>query len=620
MAWEEGFHCKPIVKKASDSLRELKGTLTSEESRTWFTKFCMNNLYFTVKLLIGVKLAPVQEVILKAFLQRDFSLQVAGRGFSKSFIIAIFIILYAIFNPGCKIVLTSAGFRQSKMIYKQMEKFMQSDEGKFFKDCVVGKPGHSNDGYEMQIGTSWVIAVPLTDKIRGLRANVVIIDELLLMPPEIMNTVITPFLSVKQGGLENQELYEAESVLIKHGVLKEEDRTQFKNNKLIGLSSASLKCESLYKDWYVPYLTKIMDDKATDVNHVVMKFSYEAAPAGLLDLKLIKNAEMTSSRSAFNREFRAMFTDDGGGYFSMETLNAATIPITGSPKIKLRGDPKKNYILSLDPNNSEAEHSDNFSMTILELDEENKAGIVVHVYALAKSTLTNKSKYLRYILKYFNIVFIIGDIAGSWRFIDEADQFLGGLEQFIGKKIQKIEGDFDDGEEGLEACRKSYNFVGGRIFYEQAFGKANWIPSANENLLYLLEQKRILFGSQIFNEPDVEFCKKQDIPISELEWGLDIDRSVPETAQKEEFAAALNQKVEGTKREMILIENKSNISGNQTFDLPQNLKNNRYDPKRARRDSYTSLLLGAWGMKCYYEMAQAPVKKQSIPMPFWAVR
>ena len=94
MGWYKGEHCKSIEKSTCEALREVKGRISAEESRRWFVKYCISNLYFTVKLLLGVKLAPIQEIILKSFFQRDYSLQVAGRGFSKSFLISIFIIVY----------------------------------------------------------------------------------------------------------------------------------------------------------------------------------------------------------------------------------------------------------------------------------------------------------------------------------------------------------------------------------------------------------------------------------------------------------------------------------------------------------------------------------------------
>ena len=56
-----------------------------------------------------------------------------------------------------------------------------------------------------------------------------------------------------------------------------------------------------------------------------------------------------------------------------------------------------------------------------------------------------------------------------------------------------------------------------------------------------------------------------------------------------------------TKKQCSLIEVKSTAKGTQTFDLPQHLKRNT-SVNRARRDNYTTLMIGTWAMKCYYDM------------------
>ena len=124
MSWYNGKHCKDTsnLESAIDILNKQKGKLSIEEAQIWFTKFCKYNPSFTVKLLLGVTLAPIQDIIIRSFFIRDYGLMIAGRGFSKSFTISIFIILYALFTPGTKIVICSGTFRQSKLIFKQIEK------------------------------------------------------------------------------------------------------------------------------------------------------------------------------------------------------------------------------------------------------------------------------------------------------------------------------------------------------------------------------------------------------------------------------------------------------------------------------------------------------------------
>lgn len=61
----------------------LEGELEDEESKITLAKFLRANIGFTVELISGIKLAPYQEIAIKAMLNRDFILNVWGRGLSK---------------------------------------------------------------------------------------------------------------------------------------------------------------------------------------------------------------------------------------------------------------------------------------------------------------------------------------------------------------------------------------------------------------------------------------------------------------------------------------------------------------------------------------------------------
>ena len=611
--WNEGYHCKYKDRKSSyDLLKEVKGKLEPDEARKWFAKFCKSNLSFIVNLLIGVKIAPIQEIKLRSFFLRDFALDIEGRGNGKSFIVSIFIILYAIFRPGCKIGIASGTFRQSKLIFRQIEKFIDAPQGKFLKQCVGKKRLHNSDGYELTIGRSTIMAVPLTEKIRGLRFNVIIIDELMLVPSETISTVILPFLSVKQDGLANEELYAAETKLIEAGQIQESERTIFPKNKIIGMSSASFKFEALYKENYAPNVQRISNPSEEGVNHVVMKLSYETAPEGLLDLDAIRENQSKMSRAAFDREYRAIFTDDGSGYFSIESLMNATVPVGEYPMVRAIGDNNKKYILSIDANYSQSEIADNFAMAILELDEENKSGTLVHAYAVPNAPINKKVAYFNYLLKNFNVVYIIADVMGGSSFIIDAQELLGsGI-----RKLELFEDTFFDGEEGLRLARQAYNNTTGKIVHYQGFGKNNWLRYANEALQGFLENKRIRFASQIIMEADRNRLLNQDIPIKDLQFSVDSEKAPNLEEKMEDFIDNLNFVINMTRTELTLIEVDTSESGHQTFKLPSNIRS-KSDPSRARRDSYTALLLAAWGMKCYFELQKAPQTTRRVFLPSW---
>lgn len=961
--WNEGKHIARIPEETlNDKLGKIKGSLGPEEAQIWFAKFCHVNPYFAVRLLIGIEIAPIQDLIVRALMKKDFSLIIAGRGFSKSFTISIFIILYALFYPGSRIGICSGTFRQSKLIFKQIEKFFNEKAGHFLRQCVDTKNiSHSSDAWEMKIGLSYVVATPLGcvgpetmigsdvgfsqiqdnfyykktnvpntwskfdrniyqgaelkhspqkyfagsvpsfkittengysieiseehklkklfgdnfdwekavnlsvgdvlqmdsakksvpnpvfkrdfadgyllglicssdfytkeftpksnkattdykkslfafskfvqeyksnipewkylgfldqakckkwiaswgkgpffyndnfdekillhsgekcvsgfisgcldsesrtvftkrtgygihyspklksksklvhfllltlgiksklfkngdilisqpdlynlfnntksfsiekkqeydrvlalipenektvsatfsgkiksiekskqfcfdisvpdgnwysangfishntgDRIRGYRFNVMVIDELLLVPGDIINTVIKPFLSVKLDGQDRERLEKAQDILINAGKMKEEDRIIPQNNKLIGLSSASFKFESLYKDTYLPYIEAITNEHAKNVNHCVFRLSYRCAPSWLLDQKLVEESRRTMSSQQFQREFDAIFTDDSGGYFSARKVEEASVGTGSKPCVRIKGDPNKKYVLAIDPNYNDAETSDHFAMAILELDEENKSGTLVHCYALSKSGLKNRASYLNYILTHFNIVYFIVDGAGGEQFIREVKELdmLPYDLSVCARSSFLVSNEF---EKEISQCRAAYNKGSGAILHVQAFSESGWMRRANEVLQGNIEHKKIAFASKASMCDFFDQTMAENIPINDLVFNSNEDVSSDTIGKKAEFIDHLENLIALTKKELTLIEPKEGLNGNQIFDLPSNLKRDK-SPNKARKDSYSALLLACWGMTTYFELLKQPEKSQiQIIMPF----
>lgn len=625
MAWIEGPHVKPKKRSTNDELEEVKGTLTDSEAQLWFAKYCLANPKFIVFLLTGVKLAPIQDMLLRAFILKDYSLLVAGRGFSKSFIISLFCIIYCIAHPGVKLGLCSGTFRQSKSIMKQIEVFASHPQnGRFLRSCITKELTKGSDQWSMEIGGSSIIAIPL-GKIRGYRFNVLVVDELLQVSKETLDSILKPFLAVKQDGPLAEEIERAQELLVKRGVMKpEEVETFYPSNKIIGLSSASFKFESLYKDNYLPYIDTILDPDAKQVNHAVFRFSYRLAPKGYMSEAAIADMKRTMSQSMFDRELEAIFSDDSGGFFSAMAMELATIPKGGHPTVKVKGEANKKYVLSIDPNYSNAETSDDFAISVFELDDDEESGILVHSYALANSTNEKRAMYFRYLLESFNIVYIIVDNSGGPSFIEMCDEF-----KMLPYPLALFEHDFlnFNWEEGLTLTKENFKPSEGKIVHSQPFGRDNWLRIANENLLFMIEKKKIKFAAAVFNDSDLSRMIGQSFPIEHLHYSKTQDvpkrgdqekKELAKTAldgMKIDFIEHLGEMIVVTKKQTSLIEASETSGGNQSYNLPKTMTKDSNNPLRPRRDQYTALLLGAWGVKCYYDLHKKIEKPKFLFLP-----
>jgi hypothetical protein len=438
-----------------------------------------------------------------------------------------------------------------------------------------------------------------------------IIDELLLMPEKILNEVILPFLSVVENPTERQKLYDLESTLIKQGKMSEEDRYRWPNNKIIGLSSASYKFEYLYK-LYQQYESLILNNAEKDNAHrVIMHFSYDCAPDQLYDQNLINQAKATMSQSQFDREFGAVFTDDSSGYFKVSKMALCTIPDGEGQAVEVIGDPTAQYILAFDPSWSESDGSDDFSMQLIKINPEKRNGVVVHSYALSGTNLKKHIEYIHYLIAHFNIVSIVGDYNGGVQFINSCNE--SEIFKKAGIKLDMFDADFDNPQEydkALRDARNQYNISTRKIVHLRKPSSA-WIRYANESLQAAFDHKRIWFAGAAMDEA---YNKQRlaNIPIQTLKFSRHDDEK-ESGARQIDFIEQLKDNVELIKVQCALIQVNTSAQGTQSFDLPLNLKKQRGADK-ARKDSYSTLVLGNWMMQTYFDMIN--LQEQNVQATF----
>jgi len=551
------------IHKVNQQMSELKGELEDEQAKISLAKFLRANLGITTELVSGIKLAHYQEITLKGFFNRNFSMCVWGRGCGKTFIAAVYCFLQCIFEPGTKILIAGPTFRTARFIFNNLENLVDTKGAQLLAQAF-GAKSKRNDQYEWKINGGSITAIPLSgEKIRGFRANILVLDEFMLLPEEIIRNVLMPFLVAPQDIAERIKIRELEDELISNGSMKEEDRIKFGNNsKMIALSSASYTFENLYRV-YKEWMAKIYSRESGDSKYFISQLGYEALPEEMIDKTIIDEAQSdTSSLSSFQREYCAMFTDGSDSYFSAKKMHECTVPDGEEPSMRIIGDKGSEYILAIDPSFSNSPTSDYCAMSVMEIDNEAKQGTLVHCYAVAGGDLRDHIDYLFYLVKNFNIIMIIIDNAG-YQFLDSANE----SEMFLKDNINLKFFDFDtdkDGEEydkELKRARRNYNLQDKRICIKQLFS-TSFIRKANEQLQADIDHRKIWFASRItadgsiFNKVSVQ---RVPLKMTKHETILDLIEF------QDDF-------VYQTKKQCSLIEVKSTSKGTQSFDLPQHLR------------------------------------------------
>ena len=280
-------------------------------------------------------------------------------------------------------------------------------------------------------------------------------------------------------------------------------------------------------------------------------------------------------------------------------MHDCTIPDGEKQHALIKGEKDKEYILAIDPSFSNSPSSDYFAMSVLELDEEkNNESTLVHAYAVAGGDLKDHIKYLHYLITNFNIVLLIIDNAG-YQFIDSANESELFRNANINLKFFEFNSDKtgNDYQQMLLKAKSQYNVKEQMICFKQLFS-STFLREANEYLQASIDHKRIWFASR--TAACGSFFDKvsaQAVPLKLMPY-----------QDKGDLIEFQDDIVYQTKKQCALVEVKTTAKGIQTFDLPQHLKRST-SANRARKDNYTTLMLGNWAVKAYNDLKNTQVEQ-----------
>lgn len=520
----------------------------------------------------------------------------------NTFSCGIFLALYAALNQGVHIGVLSASFRQSKGIMKKILDIQKSPKAGLLNQCIT-KVSLQNDEWNIEIGRSKITALPLGqgEKLRGFRFQVMVMDELLLMPSRVVNEIVIPFLAVVTNPTERKKIHDAETQLIKQGKMQESERKVWPSNKIIGLSSASYQFEHLYT-MYKNYEKLILSGESKTAHYSIFHMSYDAVPEALYDASLLEKAKEEMSEAQMDREFRSIFGNDSAGFFKISKMLECTFEDGEGQSVELFGNKNDEYILSIDSSWSLSDSSDYFAMHVLKINKDGESAVCVHPYAIAGGAPKDHILYFFYLLNNFNIKFIVMDFMGGVQFLSSCNE----SELFKSAKIEikTIDVEVENPEEyqqNIQEIRQNYNQTDKKICFLRK-PSTGWIRSANELLQRSFDTKDIMFAG---GAVDTDFAR-QTSSQSRVDGLKFLREEKGETYTVVDFVENLKDLMALTRTQCAMIEVSSTPTGHQSFDLPKNLKQQR-GSNRCRKDLYSALVLGNWGRKIFYDMKKMPV-------------
>jgi hypothetical protein len=464
---EENKTNKSSLNMSVDNNAMEQGSKVESEHMSMMKIFIENPDIAASRLLVRndkpLRLAVHQRLIIRGLWKHQFNLLILTRGGGKTFLLALYCVLKTMLFPREKAVVASSSYRQAQFTFDEIIKFYE--ESPLLRQACTKAPTKGPNSCEMHLDNgSKVICYPLGDgqKIRGARANTLVMDEVAQIPADIINLVILPMMNTRQDPFD----------------------TSGRKNHLVMASSAYFQFNHLY-DKYLAYKerTNPIEEKYNP-NYGLHVFSVYDMPDGWMDEAIIAEAREQLSEIQFQMEYECLFPAESDGFFPARLVYGAR---KQSVLLETEGSKGSEYVLGIDP----ARTGDNFALVVLKLGQPNK---IVASYSLNRKTFPEMHAFIREKIR---------DYSKNGGRVARLHMDNGGGGHTI-KDLLAEEYAWFDGSQGvwrtdpaiidMDDDEQQY-LTGERILKMQVFN-AQYINTMNYDLRADLEKNRVILPSQ----------------------------------------------------------------------------------------------------------------------------
>lgn len=144
--------------------------------------------------VLDIHLKTFQAIILWAMMNYNFVMFIASRGLGKTFLSAMFCSIRCILFPGSKIIVTAGTLKQASEVLLKIRDELMPMSWAIRAEVFEAKIGQNEAAIYFK-NHSWIKACVSTQNARGLRANIIFVDEFRIVNENILNMVIKKFLS-----------------------------------------------------------------------------------------------------------------------------------------------------------------------------------------------------------------------------------------------------------------------------------------------------------------------------------------------------------------------------------------------------------------------------------------
>lgn len=228
---------------------------------------------------------------------------IAARAIGKSFLTALFICCYAILYPGARIVIVASKLSQAGLIItEKIEKELMRMSPNLRREILKITTGNNEYEVKFRNGSS-IIVTAHNDNSRGLRSNLIILEEFRTLNKGIVDSVIIPF------NVPRKPPY---MLLSKYENLKAEQ------SKKIYISSAYWK-----SNWMWKQIVETSTDMFNGKKRCLVAFDmYLALEHQLKTPEDIFGEKSTMDDLTFKMEYEnSMIGESGDSYFKLDDMD-----------------------------------------------------------------------------------------------------------------------------------------------------------------------------------------------------------------------------------------------------------------------------------------------------------
>jgi hypothetical protein len=444
-------------------------------------------------------LSPIQRVVINRIWRARNSINVACRGFGKTFGAATLATLTALLYPGRRVGCMSASFRQSKQIFEEITQIWSRSP--LLQACTERAPIISNDSCRLVFkavsghNPSVIIGLPLADgaRIRGNRMHTLILDEANIIPEDTFQTVLRPFgASALEPTKQVRIIKEKKRILASN--FSDEKKAQLLSflDKGSGANQIHMFLSGYFSfNWvyglYCKYSDRMhgirrpdsdgLDETYTDnpMDYATFQIPYWSLEEGWLVKAGIEDAKRDMSSLQFRMEYEAAWISDSGGFFKASDVDKCK---DNSLKILSSGLPGKTYIMAFDT----ARVNDAMAIVIAEYDLHAGMKVVRAEQYFGKDAFTpDMVERLFELARLFNPIHIVADAGGGG--LQIIDYLAKGLTSKDGTNYAPIF-DMDD---------ESYRGQKGRHILQKIDFSPTWLDDAHQYAYGMLQKREIAF-------------------------------------------------------------------------------------------------------------------------------